>query len=255
MGWKWLWRQSNHITLVFVPKPHGCLRVTSDGALRVLNTAASVEADAVRHVEMARRYHLSWRQTRAMRRLAPRQALLDVMGSNQHPLETDAGTNTMYRAEPLVVDPPGHRARAAAVAHLQDVIKAQICLAEANGRLQLNPVVDVIIAFDAPWLILVAPPQPVGDTKVEVQCHAVRCARRLRRHAGPGGAAQALGLLVGDGRWGHHRHVAGTHSVWHRLTHRLRADGGSCVKCIPFRHCEESFGGARRQTALMPPPT
>ena len=55
----------------------------------------------------------------------------------------------MYQAEPIVVDPPGHRARAGAVAQLQDVILAQLQTAEAEKRLHLQPVVEVIIACDA----------------------------------------------------------------------------------------------------------
>lgn len=55
-----------------------------------------------------------------------------------------------------MVDPPGHRARAGAVANLTDVILAQLRTAEAQERLRLNPIVDVIIACDAPGARLLA---------------------------------------------------------------------------------------------------
>ena len=64
-----------------------------------------------------------------------------------------SGRNTLYEASPVVVDPPGGRARAAAVAELQDVIKAQLDAADADGVLRFGgPVVDVLIATDAPVL-------------------------------------------------------------------------------------------------------
>jgi hypothetical protein len=63
----------------------------------------------------------------------------------------------MYPAVALVVDPPGHRPRAGAVANLTDVVMAQLRSAEAQNRLCLNPVVDVIIACDAPRSSRVGP--------------------------------------------------------------------------------------------------
>ena len=55
----------------------------------------------------------------------------------------------MYQAQGLIVDAPGDRKRAGAYAELQDVVRAQMGLAEAEGRLKLGGVVSVIIAFDA----------------------------------------------------------------------------------------------------------
>ena len=49
----------------------------------------------------------------------------------------------------MIVDAPGDRKRAGAYAELQDVVRAQMGLAEAEGRLKLGGVVSVIIAFDA----------------------------------------------------------------------------------------------------------
>lgn len=60
--------------------------------------------------------------------------------------------NTLYRAQGVVVDAPGDRKRAAAYAELQDVVRAQLGVAEVENRLKLGAFVDVIVAVDAPVL-------------------------------------------------------------------------------------------------------
>jgi hypothetical protein len=97
----------------------------------------------------------------------------------------------MYPAVALVVDPPGHRPRAGAVANLTDVVMAQLRSAEAQNRLCLNPVVDVIIACDAPRSSRVGPGFSGGgggrgdqrrlvcNSALEVQRDAVRRVRGL----------------------------------------------------------------------------
>ena len=47
------------------------------------------------------------------------------------------------------MDAEGDRRRAAAYAELQDVVKAQLTIAKAQGELKPSGVVDVIIAADA----------------------------------------------------------------------------------------------------------
>ena len=62
--------------------------------------------------------------------------------------------NTLYRGQGVVVDVPGSHKRAAAYAELQDVFRAQLGLAEVEGRLNLSGAVQIIIAVDATgsWL-------------------------------------------------------------------------------------------------------
>ena len=74
-----------------------------------------------------------------------------------------SGNNTLYHSHALVVDPPGHRARAAAVANLLDVVQAQIRYADANQRWSPRDVVDVIIAADAMLSVPVVRSSGVGD--------------------------------------------------------------------------------------------
>ena len=68
--------------------------------------------------------------------------------------------NTLYQAQPVVVNPMVGRMRSAAVASLRDVVVAQLLAAEELGELRFSgSVVDVIIASDAPgWACIGWPP-------------------------------------------------------------------------------------------------
>ena len=65
-----------------------------DGTLQMVRADADVEATAVQDIEVARRYCLSWRQTRAMQRRAPRKALHAALEGTHCPHAHDRGRRT-----------------------------------------------------------------------------------------------------------------------------------------------------------------